>query len=183
MYIPGVHFTPYRLSEFLPKEYVEVKRIEKIIYQEHCKHFSMSELSAKCHYIAKCRSMPTYGATFFLVKEKLKGRNKLVPCLLGISCSSVMRVDKNTKEVLQRWELTSVKRWANRSTSFTMDFGESYYSVKTSEWESLSHLLGNYIDRIFTESCKLAVRLVFEKAICCSWSIVMKWLRRFLIYE
>ena len=144
----------YRLNEFLPKEYVKVKGIEKIVYQEHRKHFSMSELSAKYRYITKCRSMPTYGVTFFLVKEKLKGRNKLVPRLLGISRSSVMRVDENTKEVLQRWELTSVKRWAASTNSFTLDFGdyrEGYYSVQTSEGESVSQLLGNYIDLILKD--------------------------------
>jgi talin len=139
------------LAEFLPKEYVKVKGIEKIIFQEHRKHFSMSELSAKYRYITKCRSMSTYGVTFFLVKEKLKGRNKLVPRLLGISRSSVMRVDENTKEVLQRWELTSVKRWAASTNSFTLDFGdyrEGYYSVQTGEGESISQLLGGYIDLI-----------------------------------
>ena len=46
-----------------------------------------------------CRAMPTYGVTFFLVKKKLKGRNKLVPRLLGVSRSSIMRIDENTKEV------------------------------------------------------------------------------------
>ena len=144
-----MHFTPYRLSEFLPKEYVNVKGIEKIIYQGHRKHFSMSKLSAKYHYITKCRNMPTYGATFFLVKEKLKGKSKLVPCLLGISRSSIMRVDENTKEVLHSWELTSVKRWAATTHSFTIgfvDYREGYYSVQTSEGESLSQLLACYID-------------------------------------
>ena len=149
--MPGVHFTPYRLNEVLPKEYVKMKDIEKIIYQEHRKHFSKSELSAKYHYITKCRSMPTYGATFFLMKEKLKGKKKLVPRLLGVSRSSVMRVDENTKEVLQRWELTSVKRWAVTTNTMTLDFGDSmkgYYSVQTSEGETIALLLSNYIGLI-----------------------------------
>ncbi len=67
--------------------------------QEYRKHYSLSELNAKFRYIQMCRAMPTYGVTFFLVKEKLKGRNKLVPRLLGISRSSIMRIDENTKEV------------------------------------------------------------------------------------
>ncbi len=37
--------------------------------------------------------------TFFLVKEKIPGKNKLVPRLLGITRESVMRVDEVTKEV------------------------------------------------------------------------------------
>ena len=59
----------------------------------------MSELNAKFRYIQLCRSLRTYGVTFFLVKEKMKGRNRLVPRLLGITKESIMRVDENTKQV------------------------------------------------------------------------------------
>lgn len=60
----------------------------------------MSELNAKFRYIQLCRSLRTYGVTFFLVKEKMKGRNRLVPRLLGITKESIMRVDENTKQVV-----------------------------------------------------------------------------------
>ena len=59
----------------------------------------MSELNAKFRYIQLHRSLRTYKATFFLVKEKLKGRNRFVPRLLGITKESIMRVDENTKQV------------------------------------------------------------------------------------
>uniref|UniRef100_A0A674KFR1 Talin 2 n=1 Tax=Terrapene triunguis TaxID=2587831 RepID=A0A674KFR1_9SAUR len=93
----------------------------------------------------------TYGVSFFLVKEKMKGKNKLVPRLLGITKDSVMRVDEKTKEVLQEWPLTTVKRWAASPKSFTLDFGEyqeSYYSVQTTEGEQISQLIAGYIDII-----------------------------------
>lgn len=35
----------------------------------------------------------------FLLQEKMKGKNKLVPRLLGINRESVVRVDEKTKEV------------------------------------------------------------------------------------
>lgn len=50
----------------------------------------------------------------------MKGKNKLVPRLLGITKDSVMRVDEKTKEVLQEWPLTTVKRWAASPKSFTL---------------------------------------------------------------
>lgn len=53
-------------------------------------------------------------------QEKMKGKNKLVPRLLGITKDSVMRVDEKTKEVLQEWPLTTVKRWAASPKSFTL---------------------------------------------------------------
>jgi hypothetical protein len=33
------------------------------------------------------------------VREKVKGKNKLIPRLMGITKDSVMRVDERTKEV------------------------------------------------------------------------------------
>lgn len=50
----------------------------------------------------------------------MKGKNKLVPRLLGITKESVMRVDEKTKEVIQEWSLTNIKRWAASPKSFTL---------------------------------------------------------------
>jgi len=70
--------------------------------------------------------------TFFLVKEKVPGKNKLVPRLMGITRESVMRMDEKTKEVLKTFPLTTVRRWAASPNSFTLDFGDyagSYVAV------------------------------------------------------
>lgn len=77
-----------------------------------------------CQY---CFSFDLWEATFIwkiifhiLLQEKMKGKNKLVPRLLGVTKDSVMRVDEKTKEVLQEWPLTTVKRWAASPKSFTL---------------------------------------------------------------
>ena len=59
----------------------------------------MSERDAKVCFIHLCQSLRTYGSTFFLVKEKMKGHKCLVSCLLGISKESIIKVDENTKQV------------------------------------------------------------------------------------
>lgn len=56
----------------------------------------------------------------FFSQEKMKSKNKLVPRLLGITKESVMRVDERTKDVVQEWPLTTVKRWAASPKSFTL---------------------------------------------------------------
>lgn len=61
----------------------------------------LSEVDAKVRYVQRARSLKTYGVTFFLVKEKMKGKNKLVPRLLGITKESVMRLDERTKEIMK----------------------------------------------------------------------------------
>ncbi|XP_064644929.1 talin-1-like isoform X17 [Lineus longissimus] len=139
------------LKEFLPKEYIKVKGIEKKIFLEHRKLIGLTEIAAKHRYTSHCRSLKTYGITFFLVKEKMKGKNKLVPRLLGITKESVVRVDEKTKQILKTWPLTTVRRWAASPNSFTLDFGdyaENYYSVQTTEGEQISQLIAGYIDII-----------------------------------
>ncbi|XP_056137182.1 talin-2 [Lampris incognitus] len=139
------------LKEFLPKEYIKQRGSEKKIFQEHKNAGEMTEIEAKVKYVKLARSLQTYGVSFFLVKEKMKSKNKLVPRLLGITKESVMRVDEKTKDVVQEWPLTTVKRWAASPKSFTLDFGEyqeSYYSVQTTEGEQISQLIAGYIDII-----------------------------------
>ncbi|KAM7015411.1 talin-2 isoform 1-T1 [Tautogolabrus adspersus] len=139
------------LKEFLPKEYIKQKGSEKKIFQDHKNCGEMTEIEAKVKYVKLARSLRTYGVSFFLVKEKMKSKNKLVPRLLGITKESVMRVDERTKDVVQEWPLTTVKRWAASPKSFTLDFGEyqeSYYSVQTTEGEQISQLIAGYIDII-----------------------------------
>jgi talin len=81
----------------------------------------------------------------------MRGRNKLVPRLLGVTKDSVLRLDEKTKEILKTWPLTTVRRWAASPNVFTLDFGDyqdQYYSVQTTEGEQISQLIAGYIDII-----------------------------------
>ncbi|XP_071545978.1 talin-2 isoform X1 [Panulirus ornatus] len=139
------------LKEFLPQSYVRNKGIEKKIFQEHKMHASLNELESKVVYVGEARALKTYGVTFYLVKEKMKGKNKLVPRLLGVTKDSVLRLDEKTKEILKTWPLTTVRRWAASPNTFTLDFGDysdQYYSVQTTEGEQIAQLIAGYIDII-----------------------------------
>ena len=86
---------------------------------------------------------------YIYVQEKQKRKNKLVSRLLGISKDSVLTVDYESKEVLQRWPLDHVRRWAPTANGFTLDLGEyadEYYSVLTDESVKMAELLAGYID-------------------------------------
>ena len=88
----------------------------------------------KMRYVRICRGIKTYGITCFLVKEKEKGKNRMVPRLLGISKSAVYRLDNDSKEIIQEWALESIQRWAAGPKNATLDFGEYQelpYAVKT----------------------------------------------------
>ncbi|KAA0200427.1 Talin [Fasciolopsis buskii] len=140
------------LKEFLPKEYAKLRSLEKKIFQQHAEMVGLSEVDAKFEYCQFCRSLKTYGITFFLVKERIKGKNKLIPRLLGVTKDKVIRLDEKTKEVLKTWPLTSISRWAASLHAFTMDFGEyspdDCYTAQTSEGEQISQLIAGYVDII-----------------------------------
>lgn len=139
------------LKEFLPQSYMKIKGIEKKIFNEHKKFVGLPELEAKVLYTKTVRALPTYGITFFLVKEEMKGKNKLVPRILGVTKDSVLRLDERSKEILQNWPLTSVRRWGASPHTFTLDFGDysdRYYSVQTTEAEQILQLISGYIDII-----------------------------------
>lgn len=155
-YSPANHFQflplfDFSLKDFLPQSYVRVKNIEKKVFAEHKKHVDLSEIDAKVLYTKTARELPTYGVTFFLVKEKMNGKNKLVPRLLGVTKDSVLRLDERTKEILVSWPLTTVRRWGASPNTFTLDFGDyanQYYSVQTTEAEQIVQLIAGYIDII-----------------------------------
>ena len=87
----------------------------------------------------------------------MKGKNRLVPRLLGVTKDSVLRLDENTKVILKTWPLTTVKRWAASVNVFTLDFGDyqdQYYSVQTTEGEHIAQLIQGYIDIILKKRTK-----------------------------
>ena len=71
--------------------------MENKIFAEHRKLQGMTELNAKFRYVQLCRSLKTYGVTFFVVKEKVPKKNKMIDILLGVTRDSVMRLDADTK--------------------------------------------------------------------------------------
>lgn len=56
------------LASYLPPDYVKSRGVEKVLAEEHRKWFEVPAADLKLKYVRKCRSLPTYGITFFLVK-------------------------------------------------------------------------------------------------------------------
>ncbi|CAG9569814.1 unnamed protein product [Danaus chrysippus] len=138
------------LKEFLPEQYVTWGAEKKVI-KEHKMHIGLPEIEAKQMYTRMARGLPTYGVTFFLVKEKQLKKKKLVPRLLGINANSILRLDEETKEIIQVWLLTQVKSYRADYESFALNFGdysEKEYVVKTNEGYRIKDILEGYIDII-----------------------------------
>ncbi|XP_026318176.1 talin-2-like [Hyposmocoma kahamanoa] len=140
------------LNEYLPVQYSGVWNAEKKILKLFKNHHGLSPLDAKYLYIKTARDLPTYGVTFFLVKEQQKNKKKLVPRLLGINSQSILRLDEGTKEILQVWPLTHIKSYhAGKNETFMLNFGDysdKEYCVKTNEAYRIRDILESYIDLI-----------------------------------
>ena len=99
------------------------------------------------------------------MKERVEAKkNKLIPALIGVTKSSVVKLDMETKDILKEWKLTQLRRWAASPNSFTLDFGdyaEAYYSVQTTEGDQISQLIAGYID-IILKKRKEAEKVVVE---------------------
>jgi talin len=166
-HLPSKHKPGFlNIKDFIPPEYAKKKDIEKKIYHEHQKLVGLSNLNTKLRYVQLCRSLKSYGITFFLVKEAAK-RKKLVNALIGVTKSSVVKLDMETKEVITEWKLTQLRRWAASPNSFTLDFGdyaEAYYSVQTTEGEQIAGLISGYID-IILKKRKEIEKIVVEDEI------------------
>ena len=106
-----------QIEEFLPSDYIKKKDIEKSIYNEHSKLKGMSELNAKFRYVKQCRSLKTYGVTFFQVREKNPKKNQLQTVLLGINREAVVKMDPATKDVIEYWPLKTLREWGATETS------------------------------------------------------------------
>eukprot|EP00003_Mantamonas_plastica_P030488 TRINITY_DN759_c0_g1_i5.p1 TRINITY_DN759_c0_g1~~TRINITY_DN759_c0_g1_i5.p1 ORF type:complete len:1776 (+),score=713.18 TRINITY_DN759_c0_g1_i5:304-5631(+) len=150
---PQVHKSGFiKVKEFVPKQWQKAKNVEKKIYAEHRKLVGLSELNAKFRYLQQMRALKTFGVTQFMVKEPVKGsKKKFTNLILGITRDSLLRLDPSTREVLDSYPLTTLKRWAAAPSKFTMDFGEyreDYYVVHTSEGDEISALIAGYIDII-----------------------------------
>jgi talin len=153
-----------KLIEYMAPQWQKNKNIEKDIFQEHKKFTGMTDIQAKYRYLQVVKSLKTYGITFFEVREKLRGKNKLVKILLGITRDKIIKADFETKEPMREWELTQMRRWAAGANSFTLDFGdyeEDYIVILTNEGEAISRLLGDYIDLIL-KARKDAPRIEIE---------------------
>lgn len=155
----------FKLKDFVPTEYLKDKKsMEKRIIKEFSKLKNINENNAKFRYVQLCRSLKTYGITFFRVEEQVKVKSsQTVERLLGITKDTVLRVDKDSKEIMQSWPMNTLRRWAAAPNSITLDFGDysnSYYTVQTTEGEQISRLLAGYIDLIIKKRSDTSADIV-----------------------
>jgi hypothetical protein len=138
-------------SEFLPVEYSTVRNIEEKVMKEQQMLKGYSRRQAQDSYIYDFCELPTYKAVFFPVKEPRKRffqNTKLMPMLLGVCKTGVMRVDPKSKEVLDFWEYRIVKNWAYTTNTFLLAFDKQNYPVQTNQGKWINSLVEFFVSAI-----------------------------------
>ena len=150
-----VGFLKGKLKDYLPPQHMKLKDPEIQIFKMYKKFVGMSETNAKMRFVQLCRSLKTYGITYFMAKEAPGGQNKtskkMKAILIGVTRDAFMRIDPETKEVLTNYSLRHIRRWAATKNTFTLDVGdysESYLHFQSPDSEKISQLLSGYIDII-----------------------------------
>ncbi len=175
-YDPDKHkvgFLKGRLKDFLSPQHLKVKDAEPGIYKIYRKFVGMNETNAKMRFVQLCRSLKTYGITYFQARVRIttppssnslnqesppaSGKQTKKPklVLLGVTRDSFIRMEPETKEVISTHPLKHIRRWAATKNNFTLDVGDyadSYMHFTTPDAEKISQLLAGYIDIILKKT-------------------------------
>lgn len=139
----------------------------------------MDEVKCKLRYVQLCRSLSTYGITYFDVKEQTEKdskdskKGKQQDIKVGITRDAILRVDPITKEVLSKWPLKQIKRWAATKNTFTLDVGDysnDYICFISKDSERMAELLSGYIDIILKRRRGDSLKLICNGSRC--WKVV-----------
>lgn len=147
----------FRLMEYIPPEYVSHKNITRDIMNNYQKLTGMSEEKAKISYIQLTKQLKSYMYTFFCV-EKFTSNKQTKTCLLGISMDTVLVIDADTKETIDRHPFTTIKKWQVLYTFFSLYLPDHKEEYLTCEAETISQVLFSYIHHSLRDSPSLQTR-------------------------
>ena len=107
-------------KDYMTRQHSKKRDVEKKVANEHRKLAGVSELDAKYRYVQLCRSLNTYGITFYAVEEKRSSdkKGKPIPRLLGISREKVVLVDVDSNAIVKTWPLTNLRRWSATPSTY-----------------------------------------------------------------
>eukprot|EP00727_Mastigamoeba_balamuthi_P010099 m51a1_g5711 hypothetical protein (922) ;mRNA; f:1083938-1086911 len=143
---------PGDMKFFMAQEHVAAAggfiRLERMIYKEHSTLRGLTAIMAKYRFVQLCRSLPTYGTTFFPIKGIVKKKSHVrsqsqgqgqsqasvlhpegseaTQVLLGFARSTIGVMDPGTREFLQVFPVWHLRKWCSSTASkrITLDFGD-----------------------------------------------------------
>lgn len=110
-----VPITPIQVDIKNPEDYVaprfykklKGKQLEKRILEAHTNVQNLPLMEAKMAFIKAWQSLPDYGISYFIVKQKNAKKEEL----LGVSPNKIMRMDLNSGDSIKTWRYGNLKSW------------------------------------------------------------------------
>lgn len=110
-----VPVTPIQVDIKNPEDYVaprfykklKGKQLEKRILEAHANVQNLPLMEAKMAFIKAWQSLPDYGISYFIVKQKNAKKEEL----LGVSPNKIMRMDLNSGDSIKTWRYGNLRSW------------------------------------------------------------------------
>eukprot|EP00117_Sycon_ciliatum_P029456 scpid29384/ scgid23452/ Talin-1 len=144
-------------KQFLPKDF-QKNSVEKEVIDRYKRLQGLDEMMAKYRFFIEAKGLKHYGFKFFKVTEREAGKsNKEKTIFLGINPDVIVRVNSATKEMVSRWPLSKIHRFAASSSDISLDFGDwahKLYNSYTQEATQIANLISSYYKNV--QKCRYA---------------------------
>ena len=121
----GVAVQQGLLQELLPSDQISLLKLtdwKKEIDKAHNKHSGISQEDAKVEFLKEIFKLPTFGCTFFEVKQSTD-QNYPELLLIAIGKQGVSLIDRETKQILVTHAFNKISNWSSGNTYFHMTIG------------------------------------------------------------
>ena len=113
------------LQELVPSDQISLLKLtdwKKEIDKAHNKHSGISQEDAKVEFLKEIFKLPTFGCTFFEVKQSTD-QNYPELLLIAIGKQGVSLIDRETKQILVTHAFNKISNWSSGNTYFHMTIG------------------------------------------------------------
>jgi len=121
----GVSAQQGLLQELVPSDQLNLLKLpdwRKEIDKAHNKHSGISSEDAKVEFLKEVFKLPTFGCTFFEVKQSTD-QNYPELLLIAIGKQGVSLIDRETKQILVTHAFNKISNWSSGNTYFHMTIG------------------------------------------------------------
>ena len=113
------------LQQLVPSDQLPLLKLpdwRKEIDKAHNKHSGISADDAKVEFLKEVFKLPTFGCTFFEVKQSTD-QNYPELLLIAIGKQGVSLIDRETKKILVTHAFNKISNWSSGNTYFHMTIG------------------------------------------------------------
>uniref|UniRef100_A0A7G3AQY5 Putative myosin class i heavy chain n=2 Tax=Lutzomyia longipalpis TaxID=7200 RepID=A0A7G3AQY5_LUTLO len=139
------------LPQLIPEDHIPLHKADdwkKMIQSMYNSQKALDEFAAREEVLQYMRQFPTFGSTFFVVKQSTDPNLPNI-LLIAINRRGFHIADLRTKDIIQSYNFSELSYWSSGNTYFHIRFGNMMASSKllceTSQGYKMDDLLSSYI--------------------------------------